>query len=135
MVSVVPALHRCYIVYGYIVHNDTLYHDSPHNIAEYGSSVIWTWNYIFIGHLIVVGSQVAISGNLGTEILTFAAGTTFGEVVTAINAISENTGVVAYTNATGFHMRTAELGDDQFLRVEDLDGSGRHGDPGDRGHR
>lgn len=63
-------------------------------------------------------TTVRLTGNLGTETLTFAAGTSVSDIENAINAVSENTGVVAQ----GGKIMSAEFGSNQFVELEYVEG-------------
>jgi flagellin len=76
---------------------------------------------------------VQIAGNLGTETLTFASGTSLGEIVTAVNQSKELTGVSASVSAAGgaVNFNSTQYGARQFVSVKVLDGGGvsTFGDP------
>ncbi|MBI5865553.1 MAG: flagellin [Planctomycetes bacterium] len=69
--------------------------------------------------------NVEVQGNVGVTTLSFAAGTTASAMVSAINTVSDATGVSAtLTPPTGFVMNSQGLGSKQFVAVNALPGSG-----------
>lgn len=76
-----------------------------------------------------IGSAVTIEiqGNKGVTTLSFTAGTPASAIVTAINTVSDATGVSATLSsnpASGFVMRSRDLGSRQFVSVQVLPGGG-----------
>jgi flagellin len=80
----------------------------------------------------VADQSIAITGNLGSEVFNFAAGTTLADAVDAINQAAENTGVWAYASTdagvsggvdTAITLVSTEFGADQFVYVQDNDGN------------
>ncbi|MFH1747500.1 MAG: flagellin [Planctomycetota bacterium] len=70
---------------------------------------------------------IEIQGNAGVTTLSFIAGATAASVVSAINAISDSTGVIAELSAnptSGFVMKSTGLGSSQFVSVQRLPGGG-----------
>ncbi len=67
-----------------------------------------------------------IGSGRGTTDLTFAAGTSRANVITAINAVAEVTGVSAAlsTNTTTVLLRSRDFGSDAFVSVKLLDNGG-----------
>jgi len=68
--------------------------------------------------------SIELQGNAGATTLSFPSGTTAADMVEAINAVSDATGVVASATASGFVMRSEHLGSRQFVSVNVLPGSG-----------
>lgn len=75
-------------------------------------------------------TTISIKGTLGTELLSFASGTTLAQVLTAINATTEVTGVSAVVSAAGVAgvasallLGSTTLGSDAFVSVEPIGGS------------
>lgn len=71
-------------------------------------------------------TTIQIRGNLGSEILSFASGSTMAEIATAINASSQLTGVSATASAAGggttsLYLQSTSFGADQFVSVKVLD--------------
>ncbi len=66
---------------------------------------------------------IEISGNKGTEQLSFAANTNASAVAFAINALKDSTGVSATGSAGGVRMMSTEYGDSQFVSVKTLEGT------------
>jgi flagellin len=75
---------------------------------------------------------VEIRGNLGTENLTIASGTSLATIATNVNAFSTLTGVSATASATGLSFNSTEYGSDQFVSVRTISGTFTV-NPGDQG--
>jgi flagellin len=73
------------------------------------------------------GVTLQISGEFGTEQMSFASGTGFAEVVTAINQSKELTGVSATYSSTGgaegIKFNSTNYGEDAFVTLEVLNGN------------
>lgn len=81
----------------------------------------------FYGSAITSSVTLEIAGNLGVTTVSFVSGTTTADMVEAINAIADATGVYATLLSnpnSGFIMRSARLGSKQFVSVQALPGSG-----------
>jgi len=61
---------------------------------------------------------IRITGKNGSEVFSFASGDTTGTMATAINALSENTGVIL----TNGNFTSVDYGSDAFVNVEALEG-------------
>lgn len=75
-------------------------------------------------------STIELNGPIGTEILSFASGTTFQDVKAAINSVTAATGISAIvsspsvgTIASTVLMNTTTFGSDAFLSVTPIQGS------------
>ena len=68
---------------------------------------------------------VQIAGNKGTEQLSLAGGTTLAQMVTAINAVKNATGVSAATASAGAKLvlNSTEYGSEQFVRLTTQSGT------------
>ncbi len=78
----------------------------------------------YIGSTITTSARtIEITGNLGSERLTFGVGTTVDQMVSAINAARDVTGVSATASAGDLRFNSIEYGSDQFVRVRLLAGS------------
>jgi flagellin len=66
-----------------------------------------------------------IAGNGGTEQLSFAGSSSLAAIATAVNAISESTGVTATASAasTEIKFNSAKYGSDQFVSVRAISGT------------
>jgi len=64
---------------------------------------------------------IRVTGNRGTEVLSFAAGTTMAAVGSAINTVSDNTGVSAEASAGAIIFYSTAYGADEFVSIEDID--------------
>ncbi len=65
---------------------------------------------------------VSIKGSLGTATITLTSGLTQTQVVTAINAAKDQTGVSALQNATSIGLNSTTFGKDAFISVNVLSG-------------
>jgi flagellin len=66
---------------------------------------------------------IEVAGNAGAEQLSFASGTTIASVATAVNAITEATGVTASASGTSLTFRSTNFGSDQFSSVRAISGT------------
>lgn len=74
-----------------------------------------------------------VKGNFGTEILSFASGTTLAQVQTAVNASTQLTGVSAATSGNNIVFNSNSFGSDALVSVEVLNGSFTTTSTDDRG--
>jgi flagellin len=74
---------------------------------------------------VVSSVNLEIQGNTGVTTLPFASGTTDDQMVSAINAVSDATGVIATSlGGAGFVLESRDLGSRKFVSVHALPGSG-----------
>lgn len=74
-------------------------------------------------------ATIEIAGNQGVQTLQFAAGTDLTDVQTAVNRISDSTGVEAnLPNANTLRFSSSEFGSDQFVSVRKIPGTSGGGD-------
>jgi flagellin len=68
---------------------------------------------------------IEIAGNAGTEQLSFAGSSTLASIATAVNAITQATGVTATASAasTSIDFTSNNFGSDQFVSVRSISGS------------
>lgn len=66
---------------------------------------------------------IEIAGNLGTEQLSFASGTTNANIIAAVNALKDVTGVSATSGGSGVSFNSTEYGSAQFVSVKALSGT------------
>jgi len=66
---------------------------------------------------------IQLSGNRGTEQVSFAGGTTVTSMVTAINAIKNATGVSAAASGTALLLNSMDYGSDQFVSLTTVSGT------------
>ncbi len=66
---------------------------------------------------------IELAGNLGTEQLSFASGTTNANIIAAVNALKDVTGVSATSGGGGVSFNSTEYGSSQFVSVKSLSGS------------
>lgn len=69
------------------------------------------------------GVTIEVAGNKGTQQLSFASGTTISNIATAINAITQATGVSAIVSGTDLRITSTEFGSTQFVSVRALSGT------------
>lgn len=77
----------------------------------------------YTGGAIVGAPSIEVTGNLGTERLTFASGTALSGIIAAVNASKSTTGVSATVVSTAVKFNTAEYGSSQFVKVKTLSGT------------
>jgi len=87
-----------------------------------------TAQLVYAGQTVASGGvTIQITGNYGTEQLSFASGTAVSAVAAAINGSKELTGVSATVSGTGASTRllfnSTDYGSDAFVTVEALDGT------------
>jgi flagellin len=70
---------------------------------------------------------VEISGNEGTEQLSFAANTTASAVAFAVNSLKDSTGISATASAGGVAFNSTAYGATQFVSVKTLEGTFANG--------
>ena len=74
---------------------------------------------------LVADLVVKLSGSSGSEVFNFGAGATADQITSALNLLSDSTGVTATNNANTLELRSAKYGSDQFVDVEVIsEGSG-----------
>jgi flagellin len=64
-----------------------------------------------------------IKGNYGTEIVSFASGTTLAQMATAVNGSTQLTGVSAVVNGSNIQFASQDYGSDALASVEVLQGT------------
>lgn len=67
---------------------------------------------------------IELTGNVGSVTLSFVSGTKASAMATAINTVSDATGVVAVASATGFYIQSDGYGSDQWVSVRSLPATG-----------
>jgi len=83
--------------------------------AQYGQ-LFW------VGSTLASAVTIEVQGNLGVTTLSFSSGATIAQMVEAVNAVSDATGVSATLSTGGFYMSSSELGSKQFVSVQSLPG-------------
>jgi flagellin len=73
---------------------------------------------------------IEVTGNLGTERITFASAS-LADIVNAVNQSREMTGVSAYSAAGAVMFNSSSYGSEQYVRVRTLDGTFNVGGTGD----
>ena len=71
---------------------------------------------------VAVDVEVTVAGTTGGEVLSFGAGTSITQVVAAINAVSDATGVAATNNAGTLELDSTAYGSASFVSVNVLSG-------------
>ncbi len=66
---------------------------------------------------------IEISGNKGTEQISFAGSTTVANMATAINALSNATGVVGVASGGTLYLKSSDFGADQYVSLKAVSGS------------
>lgn len=61
---------------------------------------------------------VEISDGVGTEVFSFQAGTTIAQIVSAVNLVTDATGVTAVNNSGALQLRSSTYGKDSFVAVD-----------------
>lgn len=72
-------------------------------------------------------STIQVTGSEGSQQISFGAGSSLQDIVDAVDALHENTGVTARLDsaANTIVFSSTEVGGDAFLRIEDIDGNGK----------
>ena len=98
--------------------------DTTMTITRVASAQVASATFAFAGGGAATSgtTQVAITGALGTAILTLASGTTQAEIVTAINAAKDQTGVSAIQGSNNIKLNSNTYGTDAFVSIEVLSG-------------
>lgn len=84
------------------------------------------------------GVTLEIRGSLGTTLLSFASGTTAGDIAQAVQNTAQLTGVSAVASASGLAFNSTRFGSSEFVSVRAITGqfsvnTGDQGDNEDRG--
>lgn len=77
----------------------------------------------YTGGTTAAAATIEIAGNLGTEQLSFASGTTVSSIATAVNALKDVTGVSASITGGNVSLNSTEYGSSQFVSVKALSGA------------
>ena len=93
----------------------------PITINVTASAEVAVAYYTSAGEFATSNQTIRVTGNRGTEVLTFAAGTAMTAIASAINTVSDNTGVSAQGSAAALIFYSTEYGGDQFVSIEDID--------------
>jgi len=65
--------------------------------------------------------EIEISGANGSQVLSFASGTSVASIRAAINTFTDSTGVTASSIGTGLFIRSENVGSDEFVGIKVLD--------------
>tara|TARA_R110002072_G_scaffold42064_12_gene118198 strand:- start:151721 stop:153223 length:1503 start_codon:yes stop_codon:yes gene_type:complete len=68
---------------------------------------------------------IEIAGSLGSRELQFSSGQTAAQIATAINAVSDVTGVIASSNGTSVGLESEDFGSSEFVSVKVVDAAGQ----------
>ncbi len=74
----------------------------------------------FTSSRITAPVTIEVAGNTGMVTLSFISGTTASAMATAINVVSDATGVYAVGSSTGFHVHSDGYGTDQWCSIRAL---------------
>ncbi len=66
---------------------------------------------------------IEVSGNSGSEQLTFATGTTVAQMITAVNAVTTSTGVSASLSGSNLRLDSVKFGSTQFVGIKVISGT------------
>ncbi len=79
----------------------------------------------YTGGTLAAGNNVSLelTGNSGTQQISFAAGTTIAQQATAINATTNDTGVIATVSGTNLLIQSADYGSTQNVSAKVLSGT------------
>ena len=69
------------------------------------------------------GATIEVAGNVGTEQLSFASGTTVSSIATAVNAVKTATGVSATVSGTALRLDSTKFGSTEFVSVKTIGGN------------
>lgn len=67
-------------------------------------------------------ATIELTGNLGSEIMAFASGTSIDTIAASINSIADSTGVTASSNGTTLVLMSSDFGSSSFVKVKALAG-------------
>jgi flagellin len=76
---------------------------------------------------------IEVAGNAGAEQLSFASGTTVSNIVAAVNAVKQATGVSATVSSGDIRFESTEFGSAQFVSVQAIAGTFSIATPKDTG--
>ncbi len=68
-------------------------------------------------------AAIEITGKQGTEILSFASGTTIAQIQTSINAVSDTTGLSASVSGSVLTINSNTFGSESFVKIKTLSGT------------
>lgn len=66
------------------------------------------------------GAQLLVSGNRGSQLLTFNSSAANSAILAAVNSVTGNTGVSATLSSSTLFFQSEYYGDDQFVAVKDI---------------
>lgn len=82
-----------------------------------------TANVNYTGGTTTGAVTIEVAGNLGTEQLSFASGTTTANIIAAVNALKDVTGVSATSASGGVSFNSTEYGSSQFVSIKAISGT------------
>jgi flagellin len=99
--------------------------NSPANVVVAVTQSAQTATIGYAGGALGAGNAVTvqISGNKGAQQLSFAGGTTIAEMVTAINAIKNATGVSAISSAGNLGLYSVNYGSNKYVSIQTISGT------------
>jgi flagellin len=72
---------------------------------------------------LATAASIQITGNLGTEQISFTSGASIANMAEAINGVSEVTGIKATVSGTNLAIQSVEFGSDQEVKIKSLSGT------------
>jgi flagellin len=69
------------------------------------------------------GATISVTGNIGTQELSFVRGTAVSAIAQSINAVKASTGVSATVSGSGIAIDSTSLGSAQFVSIKAVSGS------------
>ena len=77
----------------------------------------------FAGTTVTSSVTISVGGNLGTEQLSFAAGTSTSAIAVATNQLAASTGVSAVVSGGTLRFTSTQFGSDQFVSIKSVSGT------------
>ncbi|MGH7179376.1 MAG: flagellin, partial [Tepidisphaeraceae bacterium] len=77
----------------------------------------------YTGGALTAAATIEVAGNLGSEQLSFASGTSVSDIAAAIVAARDATGVSATVSGADLNISSIAFGSEQFVSVKAVDGS------------
>lgn len=99
--------------------------NSPKNVVVAVTQSAQTATIGYAGGALAANNSVTveISGNKGSQQLSFAGGSTIADMVSAINAIKESTGVSAVNSAGDLGLYSTSYGSKQYVTIQTVSGT------------
>ncbi|MCP4248734.1 MAG: flagellin [bacterium] len=78
---------------------------------------------LFLTGTTTSATTIELRGAIGSEILSFASGTTVATIVAAVNTLTGVTGVSAMASSAGLELNSTEFGSDALVSIKALSGN------------